>query len=375
MDAAQLVRKEGTGALRTTKGLVRAGRHLKMVISWKNIALFLLTLAALILCALILRAFLAGIVGAVVLAVATQAPLRWLYKGLKNRTYTASLALLIVAIGVILPGFFLARILGQYAVTLGTFLRNGTFAAGVRNGLDHHPQLATLLQQSSTFLAWSRATEKMGAFLTTQMMGLLSNSVAAVTQTIVMLFLLFFLYRDGEAALRALYSILPMERSEARMVVNGVGDTIRATFLGHFAVAGVQGIVAGVVFAVLGVAGAAPLGLLTAVAAVIPSFGAYVVWLPVAIYLGMSGRWLQAILLVVIGTLVISTLDNLLYPAMVGAQLRQHTAIIFLALLGGIWLFGIPGLVLGPVLFSVAVSLLRIWRERNEALSGAGNSC
>lgn len=346
-----------------------------MVIPWKNIALFLLTLAVLVLCALVLRAFLAAIVGAVVLAVATQSPLRRLRSRVKNLTYSAGLAICSVAVGVILPGFFLARILGQYAVTIGTTLRNGTLEAGVRNGIDHYPQIASFLQQSSAFVAWSRVTEKIGAFLASQMVGLLSNSVAALTQTIVMLFLLFFLYRDGEAALRAVYSLLPMERSEAQMLVRGVEDTIRATFLGHFAVAGVQGIVAGIVFAALGVRGAVPLGLLTAVVAVIPSFGAYVVWLPVAIYLGMSGRWLQAILLLVIGTLVISTLDNFLYPALVGAQLRQHTAIIFLALLGGIWLFGIPGLVLGPVLFSIAVSLLRIWRERNEVLSGAGNSC
>ncbi|WP_052294728.1 MULTISPECIES: AI-2E family transporter [Acidobacterium] len=338
-----------------------------MVTPWKNIALFLLTLTVLVLCVLVLRVFLAAIVGALVLAVATQPLLRWLRKRLANATAAASIALFIVAIGIILPGALLARILGQYAVAIGAALSNGAVEAAIRQALNHHPQLAALLQHGSRFLTWNNAAERAGTFLSAHAINLLSNSIAALTQIVVMLFLLFFLYRDSRAAVRALYSVLPMQQKEALMLVTSMEGTIRATFLGHLAVAAIQGIVAGIVFAILRVTGAAPLGMLTAVAAMVPSFGAYVVWLPVAVYLGLAGRLIPAILLIVIGALIISTLDNLLYPLLVGAQLRQHPAIILLALLGGIWMFGIAGLVLGPVLFSVAMALLRIWHERSQA--------
>lgn len=337
-----------------------------MVTSWKNIALFLLTLTVLVCCLLILRVFLAAIVGALVLAVATQPLHRWLRKTLASPTAAASVAIFLVAIGIILPGIFLVRVLGQYVVAAGTALSNGSVEAAVQQAVNHHPQLAALLQQGSRFLTWNNAAERAGAFLSAHAISLLSNSIGAITQTIVMLFLLFFLYRDNTAALRALYSMLPMERKEALDLVTSVEVTIRAAFLGHLAVAAIQGIVAAIVFALLRVTGAAPLGILTALAAMVPTFGAYVVWLPVAVYLGLAGRWLPAILLIAIGSLVISTLDNLLYPLLVGAQLRQHPAIILLALLGGVWMFGIAGLVLGPVLFSMAMALLHIWQARNQ---------
>ncbi len=341
-----------------------------MRFNWKNVALFLLTLAVLILCMLMLRTFLAAIVWAVVLAVSTQRPFRWLRAKLGNATGSATIAVSAVAICVVLPSLSLVGVIGQYAVTIGKMLRNGSFERSVQAAVDHHPLLASLVQEGSGFLAWSKAAERAGAFLATHAVALLSNSAAAIAQIVIMLFLLFFLYRDGGTALRALYLFLPMEEREARRVVTGVQNTILATFLGHFVVAAIQGVVAGTIFAVLGVHGAAVLGVLTALAALVPYFGAYVVWLPVAFYLGLNGHWIKAIIKVAAGTLVISTLDNLLYPMLVGAQLRQHTAMIFLSLLGGIWLFGISGIVLGPVLFSMAESLLGIWRERNGPARG-----
>lgn len=342
--------------------------------SWKNVALFLLTAAVLLLCLMILRAFLAAMVGAVVLAIATQRPFRWMRRTIGNATAAAAIALSITTLCVIVPSLLLGRTIAQYALIVGRVLRNGNLQTSMLAELNHHAAIVSMLQHASSFLAWSKAAERVGAFLATYVVSLLSNSAAALTQTIVMLFLLFFLYRDGDAALRFLYRLLPMEESEARRLVQGVEETIRATFLGHFAVAAIQGLVAGIVFALLGVDGAVLLGILTAMAAILPYFGAYVVWLPVAAYLGLSGHWIKTILLVAVGMLVISTLDNLLYPMLVGAQLRQHTAMIFLAVLGGIWLFGIPGLILGPILFSMAGSLLAIWRARNHTGPSPGSA-
>lgn len=338
-----------------------------MTFTWKNVALFLLTLGVLVLCMLMLHVFLAAIVGAIVLAVATERPFRWLRGKLHNATGAAAIALSITTLCVIVPGTFLGRVVAQYAFTIGRMLRNGTVEKSIFAVVDQHPWLNSIIQESSRFLNWNKTAERAGAYIATNVVTLLSNSAVALTQTIVMLFLLFFLYRDGDTALRFLYSVLPMEESEAHTLVKGVEGTIRATFLGHFFVASIQGLAAGIVFAILGVGDAALLGVLTAIAAILPYFGAYIVWAPVAIYLGLSGHLLKGAILVVVGTLAISTLDNVLYPMLVGAQLRQHTAVIFLAFLGGIWLFGIPGLVLGPVIFSMASSSLSIWHARNHA--------
>lgn len=336
--------------------------------TWRSISLFIITLGILAVCLLMLRPFTPAIVGAVVLAVVTRRPHRWLRRKIGNPTGTASVALLLATLSIIVPCLFLVQIIGQYAITAARLMQSGGVEQGVSAFLERYPHLSSALQRSSEVLSLSQAAQKSAEFLAGSLVAMLSGSVAALTQTIIMLFLLFFLYRDEEVALRFLYKLFPLVDSETYYLLQRIEETIRATFLGHFVVAAIQGLVAGVIFAALGIRDAAILGVITAIVAIVPYFGAYVVWAPVAIYFAMNGHWIKMAILIAVGSLIISTLDNFLYPMLVGAQLRQHTVSIFLSLLGGIWLFGISGLVLGPVIFSAAESLLAIWKDR---LNGA----
>ncbi len=332
--------------------------------TWKGISLFIVTLGILAVCLLMLRPFMPAIVGAIVMAVVTRRPHRWLRRKIGNPTGTASLALLLATLSIIVPSLFLVQIIGQYAITAARLLQGGSVEQGVSAFLERYPYLSSVLQRSSEVLSLSQAAQKSAEFLAGSLVAMLSGSVAALTQTIIMLFLLFFLYRDEEVALRFLYNLFPLVDSEIHYLLERIEETIRATFLGHFVVAAIQGLAAGVMFASLGIRDAAILGVITAIVAIVPYFGAYVVWVPVAIYFAMTGHWIRMTILIAVGSLVISTLDNVLYPVLVGAKLRQHTASIFLSLLGGVWLFGISGLVLGPVIFSAAESLLEIWNHR-----------
>jgi predicted PurR-regulated permease PerM len=98
--------------------------------------------------------------------------------------------------------------------------------------------------------------------------------------------------------------------------------------------------------------------------AMIPNLGTFVVWGPAAMFLFIDGHWGKALILVVWGLTAIALIDNLLYPYLVGTRLRQHTVIAFLSILGGIAVFGTPGIILGPVVMSLTVFLLEIWRRR-----------
>jgi predicted PurR-regulated permease PerM len=332
--------------------------------TWKSISLFIVTLGIVVVCLLMLRPFTPAIVAAIVLAVVTRRPHRWLRRKIGNPIGTASMALLVTTLSIIVPCLFLVQIIGQYAITAVRLLQNGTVAHGVSVFLARYPEFSSILQRSSEVLSFSQAAQRSAEFLAGSLVAMLSGSVAALTQTIIMLFLLFFLYRDEEIALRFLYKLFPLANSETNYLLQRIDETIRATFLGHFLVAAVQGLVAGIMFAALGIRDAIILGVITAIVAIVPYFGAYVVWAPVAIYFALTGHWIKMAILIAVGSLVISTLDNFLYPILVGAQLRQHTVSIFLSLLGGIWLFGICGLILGPVIFSAAESLLAIWKYR-----------
>ncbi len=141
-------------------------------------------------------------------------------------------------------------------------------------------------------------------------------------------------------------------------------DTIYATIYGTVAVALVQGALGGLMFWWLGLPAPLLWGKVMALLAIVPIFGAFVVWIPAAIFLALEGSWGKALILVAWGGIVIALIDNLLYPSLVGNKLRLHTVPVFIAIVGGLAVFGAAGVVLGPVTLALAVALIDIWRRR-----------
>jgi predicted PurR-regulated permease PerM len=331
---------------------------------WRQITLFLLTIAVLILCALILHPFFTAIVGAIVLAVVTEVPHNWLAARIPNRTLCATVALILVILAVIVPGFFLAQELGEHALSAIISLRNPNAQNLLTDYIGNHPALANRIEAFSASIDVNNAARTTAAYVGGKAAVVLGNSIHFITELVVMLFLLFFLFRDRQLALTALRSIIPLREDETNELLERIDDTIYATFLGRFAIALVQGVLAGLAFWVLGVPGILLWSLTLTAFAMIPAFGAFLVWGPVAIYLGLNGHWGKAALLAIWGGLIVSTIDNILYPILIGGHLRAHTAIILITILGGIAVFGPLGIILGPVIFSIAATLLDIWHAR-----------
>ena len=332
--------------------------------TWKSLTLFLLTICAVLICLLMLRPFLLAITGAVVLAIVTQRPHKWITARLKYKALAATTSVTLVSLGIIGPAFFLAQSLGHRILSVIGAVQSGAAARGIQQFLDKSPRVSAILQYSMDNITFSQGFDKSAGFIAGRLGAVLGGSISATTQIVVMLFLLFFLYRDGDLGIAYLRSIVPLNDRETDHLFSRLVDTVRATVMGHFLVAAIQGLAAGIAFASLGISSASLLGVATVFFAMVPSFGAFVVWVPIAIYLAIMHHWIQAGILMAVGTLVISTLDNVLYPVLVGAQLRLHTVPIFLSIVGGISLFGISGLILGPIVFALTQSLLDIWRER-----------
>jgi predicted PurR-regulated permease PerM len=331
---------------------------------WKQITLFLLTIGVLILCALLLRPFFSAIVGAIVLAVVTRHPYNWLTTKIKNRSVCAAIALVLVTLAVVIPTFFLAQKLGEQAFAAISAFRNGTHQNRITNFIANHPALALQIETFTSSIDVNNAARNVAGYLGGNLAGFLGNSVRMITQLVVMLFLLFFLYRDREIALATLRSLLPLRDDETDELLQRIDDTILATALGRLTIAAVQGVLAGLAFWVLGVPNVILWAFTLTVCAMIPAFGSFLVWGPVAVYLALTGHWGKAALLILWGGLFVSTIDNILYPILVGSHLRAHMATILLSILGGIALFGPIGVVLGPVLFTITTDLLDIWHNR-----------
>lgn len=331
---------------------------------WKRIALFLLTLAVLVVVALLLQPFFTAIVGAIVMAVIAQRPYNWLASKIARPSTCAAIAVLLVVLAIIVPSFFLGQSLGRQALAAIGAMRDQSTQQKITGFIADHPPLADTIETISSSIDPGRTAQTAASYIGSRIAGVLGNSFRLITQIVVMLFLLFFLFRDRDLALAYLRSILPLHETETDELLARTGDTIYATALGRLVIAAIQGLLAGLAFWALAVPGAALWAFTTVAFAMIPAFGSFLVWAPIAIYLGLTGHWGKAALLVVWGGLVVSTIDNILYPILVGTRLRAHTANILLSILGGIALFGVAGVILGPVAFTIAATLLDFWRVR-----------
>jgi len=159
-------------------------------------------------------------------------------------------------------------------------------------------------------------------------------------------------------------SFLPLQEYQKDLLLTRIYDTLYATLQGSLSIALIQGTLGGLMFWILGIPAALLWGVFMSLMALIPSLGTFLVWMPAAIYLFLTGHHWKSAILIAWGALVISTIDNVLYPTLVGVRLRLHTAAVLFSVLGAIALVGIPGIVLGPLILNVALTLIAFWREQ-----------
>ncbi len=174
-----------------------------------------------------------------------------------------------------------------------------------------------------------------------------------------MLFLLFFLLRDGSTILQHLTRLIPLDESRRATLVHGVSTGLRAVVFGTAATAVIQGTLIGVGFALAGLPSPVVLGVFAVFAAFIPVIGTAVILVPAILYLAAVGHWRAAIFLVV-WALIISAAENLLRPMISARHGSVPTLAVFVGAIGGVAVFGLLGIVIGPVLLSLIVALVRV---------------
>jgi predicted PurR-regulated permease PerM len=184
------------------------------------------------------------------------------------------------------------------------------------------------------------------------------NTLEFVVSFFVMLYLLFFLLRDGGMLRARAGRAIPLRPELQRDLAVRFATVIRATIKGNVVVAIVQGALGGLAFWVLGISGALLWGVLMAFLSLLPAVGTALVWIPVAIYLLASGELWQGLALIAFGTLVIGLVDNVLRPVLVGKDTKMPDFVVLLSTLGGMAVFGFNGFVIGPV---IAAMFIAIW--------------
>jgi predicted PurR-regulated permease PerM len=193
------------------------------------------------------------------------------------------------------------------------------------------------------------------------------GAVGAIVQMVLVVFTLFYLFRDGERIRHAAYGLLPIRRVQAHDIALRTREVIGATVYGVLVIAAIQGTLGTIVFWILGLPSPLLWGVVMFFLSMIPMAGAFLVWVPAAAFLALTGAWVKAAILVGWGLLVISSIDNFLSPRLVGQRARLHELLIFFAVLGGLDVFGVLGLILGPVVVAVTLALIEMVRQTGQA--------
>ena len=193
-------------------------------------------------------------------------------------------------------------------------------------------------------------------------LGFIGGLVGAIVQTFFVIFTMFYFFRDGDNISRTVRDSLPLDREQADSIMIRTREVIDASVYGVITIAIIQGTLGGLAFWALGLRSAIIWGVVMTFLSMIPMLGAFLVWVPAAIYLALTGHYVKAILLAAWGTLVIGMIDNFLRPKLVGSRTRLHELLIFFSVLGGLNVFGVIGVVLGPVVLAITLSLIEVYR-------------
>ena len=315
---------------------------------------------------LLMKPFFGPIFWAVAIALIFHPVQQWLLRRIGDRPNTvALLTLTLCMVIVVIPVIVLITSLVAEGVSLYQQIQDGELRPGeyIDKVTQSFPAIQSLLDQFDIDLSGLReravnAFVGGSQFLAKQALGVGQNTFQFFLSLALMVYLAFFLLRDGHKLVELLIKALPLGDARERLLFAKFAEVTRATVKGNLLIAIIQGALGGIIFWILGITGALLWGVVMAIVSLLPAVGAAIVWVPAAIYLAAVGDIVPAIILTAYGVVVIGLADNLLRPVLVGRDTKMPDYLVLLSTLGGIVMFGINGFVMGPL---VAALFMAFW--------------
>jgi predicted PurR-regulated permease PerM len=319
--------------------------------------------------------FLAPIAWAIILRFAFQPAHQWLRQRLPNRpNLVALLASGVVTLAVAIPAFAISSILTHEAAGAVDEVKRFLQAGGLERWAEQLRELAwiPLWRWLSPWLD-TTAIDLRGMLLRSLNTGVnvlveqmtvgAANLVVIALKFVLMLLTLFFVFRDGEAFYYWVRTTLPFSPAQQERVFMRLGQTVNAVTYGIGITAAVQGFLAGLLYWILGVPFPAFWGLLTAVVAPIPIGGTGLVWVPAGVYLIVAESLVRGVILLACGALVVSIIDNVLKTYLISGRTQLPPLILFFAILGGLRVYGVLGVFVGPLLLALVIDAVTLYHD------------
>lgn len=322
-----------------------------------------------------LKPFLAPLCWAAIFAIVFYPVYTRLRRWVKSDSLRAVLVTALVVIVIIGPILYLGIALAQETISLfDTFsgwvdsgkmtslvdIKNTAFYHSLEDRLAPYVDLSHLDLQ----LMLENGLKKVSTFGLAQATKILTNTGKILFQFVLMIVFLFYFLRDGEALFDQLRGIIPLTPDKAQTTVAYLKKVIQSNMYGGLVVALIQGFLGGLLFAIMGLPSPVFWGAVMAFLALLPLIGPFIIYIPAGIILIVTGSPVKGILLIAIGSVVVSQIDNFLRPILAARDTGMHTMLLFVSIMGGAAVFGLLGIVLGPVIAAVGVTIFDIFRHR-----------
>ena len=310
----------------------------------------------------LLKPILLAIITGLLLAFIFTPAYRWIYKKTKSKNLSATIIIVFLALIIIIPSWFLIPILITQSLKVIQATLQIDFVSLLKDllpGLFRSEQLSAQISSSLTSFMATIADS-----ITGSLTYIILNFPTLLLQLLVVFFTFFFVLRDQEEFSNYVKSLLPFPKEIERKLFTYSTDITKSVLFGQIIIGIIQGIIAGIGFIIFGVPNALFLMLLAIFMGIFPIVGTPVIWIPVAIYMFMAGNNFAGWGVCVFG-IISSTIDNILRPIFVSKMTRVHSGIVLISMVGGLFLFGILGLLIGPLIVAYLLIILELYRKKS----------
>ena len=339
----------------------------------RNILFFGLMALVMIVFLFIMKPFFFPVFWAAVIASIFRPIYQKVHRKIGNPDISSTLVLIMILLIILIP----AGVIGSLGISESLDLYstmdkdNNDMQAGIQNILNqftHHPTVQKLRIDEKVWIEkLTETTKAVANYLLNSIRSLTENALIFFVKFGVMLYALYFFIRDGDKFLKMIIRFFPLGGGREEILLEKFKTTALATLKVTLIIGGIQGMLGGMIFFITGVKGAMMWGIIMILTSIIPSVGCSIIWAPAGVIMLITGHTWQGTAILLFGVLVISTIDQLLRPLLLGKDVQLHPLMIFLSTLGGIMLFGISGFVIGPIVCALFIAILEMYEQYYQA--------
>lgn len=294
---------------------------------------------------------------------------RWLNQKIKHPDLSSIITLTIVFLVIVIPLSVLGTLVVRQSFDLYSSIKNNReqlikTVQDTTYWIQNHSLTKELNFDDAFWVEkFSQVAQKITSFLIESATTFTQDSLTFIIMFIIMFYALFFFLRDGEKLLRKIMHLCPLGDRYEKKLYDKFTSTARATIKGNLILGAIQGGIGALLFSLTEIPGALILGIIMMLFCIIPGLGSLIVWLPVGLIAIFSGNVWQGVTILIVGSVLISTIDNLLRPILVGKDIQMHPLLVLFSTLGGIVVFGASGFIIGPIMAALFMAFWDMYEE------------